>query len=352
MTRQRRGRGQSRRRISAGVAASGSAVLVGILAAVVVLLLLSDSPIATLRSFVLRPFSNAYFFGNMVSSAGYLLLAALGIVVSFRANLYNLGGDGQIYLGALAGTLVALALPDAPGLAGQVLILTAAASTGAALAGLAGVLKLIWDTPELITTYLVSAALVPAATFYVTGPGRDAAGNLLATPRVSESYWLAELLPPSELNSSVLIALLLAVVTAVVLFRTLPGYELRMYGANAEFARYAGIRTEGVVIGALSCSGALHGLTGGLMVLGTFHATISEFSLGLGWTAITVALVGRLHPLGAIVSALLFSYLEAGAQMAMLETGFTFELGAVVQALILLFVTAEVARGFLERRNA
>lgn len=338
--------------VSSGLAASAIAVLVGTLVAVGLLLFLSDAPFATLGSFVLRPFSNAYFLGNMLSSAGYLLLAALGIVVSFRANLYNLGGDGQIYLGALAGTLVALALPNAPGLVGQLLVLTAAAATGAALAGLAGVLKLLWDTPELITTYLLSAALVPAATYYITGPGRDTASNMLTTPTVSENYWLAELLPPSELNSSLIIALAFAAAITFVLFRTLPGYELRIYGSNAEFARYAGIRTGGVVIGSLACSGALHGLTGGLMILGTYHATISEFSLGVGWSAIAVALVGRLHPLGAIAAALLFSYLDAGAQMAMLETGFTFELGAVIQAVILLFVTAQIARGFLERRNA
>jgi len=323
-----------------------------VVAAIILLLLLSDSPLATLGSFLLRPFSNAYFFGNMLSSSGYLLMASLGIVVSFRANLYNLGGDGQIYLGALAGTLLALALPTAPGIVGQLLVLGAAAVTGAALAGLAGVLKLLWNTPELITTYLFSAALVPAATFFITGPGRDQTSNMLTTPEVSRSYRLAELLPPSELNSSLVIALLFAIGIAVMLFRTLPGYELRMYGANPEFSRYSGIRTGGVVLGSLSCSGALHGLTGGLMILGTYHATISEFSLGLGWSAIAVALVGRLHPLGAIAAALLFSYLDAGAQMAMLETGFTFELGAVIQAVILLFVTAQLARGFLERRNA
>lgn len=333
------------------VSTSIIALAVGFLIAVVLIVVSNRFPGPVLRAFFLRPFSNRYFLGNMLSSAGYLLIAALGVIVSFRAGLFNLGGDGQIYAGALAGTLVALQLPSLPGFIGMTMVLLAAALCAALIAALAGVLKRVFDAPELITSYLLSAALVAVATWYITGPGRDPAGNLLSTPEVAQAYRLRRLLPPSELNTSVIWALVLTAGVWVFLTATVKGYELRQFGSNPRFAGYAGMPTGGLTVGALAASGALHGLSGGLMVLGTFHAAISGFSFGVGWNAIAVALVARLHPLAAIPSALVFSFLEAGAQTAMLQSSFTFELASIIQAAILLLVTAQFAvPRFLRRR--
>ena len=328
------------------------ALAIGLLIAVILIVISNEEPGAVLRAFFLRPFSNRYFLGNMVSSAGYLLIAALGVIVAFRAGLFNLGGDGQIYVGALAGTLVALRFPALPGFVEVIVVLAAAAASAGLVAALAGVLKRLFDAPELITSYLLSAALVSVTTWYITGPGRNPAGNLLATPAVSEAYHLHRILPPSELNTSVIWALVLAAGIAFFLSSTVKGYELRQFGSNPRFAGYAGMPTAGITVGAMAASGALHGLTGGLMVLGTYHAAISGFSFGVGWNAIAVALVARLHPLAAILSALVFSFLQAGAQTAMLQSAFTFELSSIIQAAILLLVTARLALPRVLRRRA
>ncbi len=318
------------------------AVAIGVAVAVGLLVVGSRDPAQSLRAYFVSPFSNRFFFGNMLSSSGYLLVAAIGIIVAFRAGLYNLGGDGQIYVGALVATYVALAMPGLPAPVGTLVLLTASAATGALMAAASGAAKHLWDAPEIITSYLLSAALIPVADYAIAGPLRDPSRSLLASARIPSAYRLSRLLPPSELNTSALVAIALAIALFAWIERTTRGYELRMTGMNRDFAAYVGISRAGYTIGALAVSGALHGLSGGLMIAGTFHAAVSGFSLGIGWNAIAVALVARLDPLLAIGSALLFGYLEAGARTAMLQTDFTFQLGMVVQAVILFFVTGSV----------
>ncbi len=318
------------------------AVLAAVVVTVVLLGLGSASWPAALRAFFVQPVSNRYYFGNMLSSMGYLLIAALGIVIAFRCGLYNLGGEGQIFVGALAGTLAGLALPALPAFLGTLLVLSVATATGAMLAGLSGLFRRFWGAPELITSYLLSAALIPAAEYLIVGPANDPARSLLATARLPNDYWLARLFLPSELNLSFPVALALAAAVYLMMFHTVRGYELRIFGLNEEFATYAGIHPTTYTLGAMGLSGALHGLTGGLMIAGTYHAAISGFSGGVGWNAIAVALVGRLHPLGAVAAALVFAYLDAGTKASMLHTEFTFELGTIIQAVILLLVTASL----------
>jgi riboflavin transport system permease protein len=330
----------SRRSPSGTVRSSLLAVAAAVAVTVVLLAFGGGSWARALEAFFLQPLANRYYFGNMLSTMGYLLLAALGIAVAFRGGLYNLGGEGQIFVSALAGTLVALALPDLPGIVGVVLVLLVTAATGAALAGLSGLLRRVWNAPELITSYLLSAALIPATEYLITGPAKDPERNLLATATISSDYWLPRLLAPSELNLALPLALIAAALVCLAMFHTVRGYELRLYGLNREFAVYAGVSDTVYSVGTMALSGALHGLTGGLMIAGTYHAAISGFSGGLGWNAIAVALVGRLHPLGAILAALVFAYLDAGAKASMLHTDFTFELGTIIQGVILLLVTA------------
>lgn len=334
----------SRGRVWSGVIAISVALAV----TVILLTAGSSTPGAALRAFFVTPLVNRYYVGNMLSSMGNLLVAGLGIVIAFRAGLYNLGGEGQIYVAALFGTLAGLAVPQAPGPVGAIVVVLAATATGALLAGLSGALRHLFRTPELITSFLLSAALIPIVDYLITGPFNDPDRNLLATRTLPEQFWLPRLLLPSELSLALPVALGLAVVVFLVLFRTVAGYELRLFGLNDEFARYAGLHTGGHTIGALAVSGGLHGLCGALMVLGTYHAAISGFTGGLGWNAIAVALIARLHPLAAIASALVFSYLEAGAKAAMLHTDFTFELGTIIQAVIFFFVTARLV--FRRRR--
>ncbi|TVR01985.1 MAG: ABC transporter permease [Spirochaetaceae bacterium] len=327
------------------------AVSAAILVTVILLAIGSPNPARALTSFFLGPFSNRFFFGNMIDTFGLLILVGLGVCAAFRAGVFNLGGEGQVYIAALTTAVVALSMPTAPAPIGILAATGAAVLVAALLAGLSGLFRWAWGTDELITSFLISAALVPTVNFLIVGPLRNPDSNLMTTVRVAEQFRFLRLLPPSTLNVSVGAAVLLAVLAHGFLFSTLRGYELRMTGLNREFARYGGVAVGAYTVLPMAVSGGFHGLAGAFFVLGTHHAAIEGFTAGLGWNGIAVALIGRNHPLLIIPAALVFAYLEAGSRVAGLQTEFTFELAAIIQAVIFFLITAEIVLPKLRRAH-
>ncbi|MFN2311197.1 MAG: ABC transporter permease [Spirochaetia bacterium] len=331
-------RSQPESRVLVTIAAIGGALALTVL----LLTFVSSTPQAALRAFFLGPFSNRYYLGNMLNIFSTLAITGLGMAIAFRAGVFNLGGEGQLYVSALTATMTGLALASLPVMLGLPIALSVGILTGAVIAGLSGVFRYLWDTDELITSFLIASACIPIVDYLIVGPLKDQASNLLTTERVPEAFRLPRLLAPSQLNPTLIIALLLLVAAYIALFRTVRGYEWRLSGLNRQFARYGGIHTGVYIIVPMVVSGALHGLAGGLFVFGTHYATLVGFTAGLGWNGIAVALIAKRHPLGVIPAAAAFAYLESGAHIAMLHTDFTFELGTIIRAVIFLFVTATV----------
>jgi ABC-type uncharacterized transport system permease subunit len=338
--------------LAAGTA--GLAVTLGLsfLIAVALFFTLSRQPLATIRWFFIGPFTNKYYLGNMLNSAVPLVFTGLGIAVAFKSSVFNLGGEGQVYSGALAATVVCLALPVANGYAGGLAALAGSAACGAVLAGLSGFFKMKWGTDELISSFLISAAVGFIVNYFITGPLDDPANNLLASYAIGRQYFLAGIFPPSKLNVSAGFAVLAAAAVFFLLNFTHTGYEMRMCGLNREFSRYGGINVSAYLVLPMVLSGALHGLAGGLAVLGTQHMAVKEFSFGMGWNGIAVSLIAKNHPLAVIPAAVFFAWLEAGAKAAMLHSDVTFEIAAVVQSVIFYLVTAQALYGAIRRRRA
>ena len=320
--------------------ATGIALSAAVIATVVLLIIGSDRPTAALTAFFLGPFSNPYYFGNMLAEAGLLVLTGLGVCLAFRAGVFNLGGEGQTYAAATASAAVVLVMPAAPGGVGIAAAFLVGIAIGGTLGAFSGVFKWLTDTDELITSFLISAAAIPIVDYLIIGPWNDPASNLLTTRRVAEQFRLLRILPPSYLHVGVFGAIALSVFMLFYLFRTVSGYELRLCGLNRDFARYGGVPVGMYIVGPMAASGAFHGLAGTTAVLGIHHAALVGFTGGLGWNGIAVALIARTHPLGVIPAALVFAYLNAGAKAAMLHTTFTFELGTIIQAVIFFLITA------------
>jgi simple sugar transport system permease protein len=324
-------------------ASLGYIVIIGIslFTIIILALLLSETPGKTLHYFFLGAFQNTYYFGNMLNSAIPLIFGGLGIVIAMRSNNLNLGGEGQIYLGAFVTTITALALAPLH-IIGLILALVIGASSAGAVSALSGVLKYKWDTSELISTFLLSNALVLIINYFVTGPFMDPNTNLLATRKVPEAFRLPRILPPSNLSAALFIALIAVVIVYIFLFKTNSGYELRMFGMNPKFALYGGISKAKNVVTPMFYSGALYGLGGGIAIIGTYYACVKEFSAGMGWNGLAVALIARNKPFAVIPAAIFFAYIECGAKNAMLHSDVTAELAMIVQSVVFLLVTSEV----------
>ena len=322
-----------------------------VVAAIVILLALSERPGEAAKMFLLGPFMSVFHIGNWLNKAGTLMLTGLAVVIAFRASTFNLGGEGQVYSGALAATVVCLALPTTGGVMGVGLALVGGAGLGALFGGICGAIRTRWGANELISSYLLSAASILMVDALITGPLDDPVSNLLATGKIATDYWLPAIWPPSYLNTGIFISLTLVAAATLFLFRTRAGYNLRMSGLNPEFARFGGISVGTYVIVPMALSGALHGLAGGIAVLGTYHMCVKGFSVGLGWNGIAVALIGRNHPLGVIPAALLFAYLEAGAGAASLFAGVPAEVAMLIQSIVFYLITAQALFTFLEKRR-
>ncbi len=327
-------------------AAGSGGLLITLASAAAVLLLLifilSKEPGITLYHLFAGPFTNRYYFGNLLNDAIPLILTGLGISFAFRAAMFNLGGEGQIYVGALAAAAAAFALPNLPWYVGIPLTLIAAVAAGAAVAGISGICKYAWRTDELISSFLISKAVIYIVDAVITGILQDPGSNLLTTRPIARQYWFLRILPPSNLDISIAAAVLLALLSYFYLFKTRQGYEMRMCGMNSEFARYGGINVRFYFLLPMLISGALHGLAGAVSFMGTQHMLFKGFSTGMGWNGIAVALIARNNPVWVIPSALFFAYIEAGAKSAMIHSDVTFEIAHIVQAVIFFLVTAQV----------
>lgn len=297
----------------------------------------------TLYRFFTRPFSSWWHIGNMLNLFSLLLCAALGSAISLTSGEYNLGGEAQIYAPALV-TAVMLA-PHSPlsflPLPLQLMAaLCLSCLSGALLAAIPAILSVTRGISALLTSFLLSAASLPVLDYLVGGPLRDQAKNLLATEAIVQGARLRPFLAPSYLNASFPLILALSVSLAVYLHTSRGGYRLGITGTAPEFARFSGFAVSRIKIAAMSASGALHGLTGFFAVTGTWYLCHQGMSGGMGWSALTIALIAGKN-IGAVVpAALLFAWLETATDTALLSTQFSFDSTALIQAVVLLLISA------------
>jgi simple sugar transport system permease protein len=317
---------------------------------VILALLLSRQPGKTLWYFFLGPLQNTYYRGNMINSAIPLIFGGLGVAVAMAGGNFNLGGEGQIYAGALVTTIAARSLQPL-GMAGAVLALILGTVFSGLVAGLSGFLKEKWNTNELITSFLVSNTLILITGYGITGPFLDPETSLQSTRKIPEAWRLPRILPPSNLSAALFFALLAVILIYAFLYRTKPGYEIRLCGSNRRFAQYGGINAGGTMILSMFISGALYGLAGGMGIYGTYYGAIKDFSSGLGWNGLAVALIARSRPQAVIPAAIFFAWISAGARMAMQFSDVTFELASIVQGVVFLLVSSRLLRDLFGSRG-
>jgi len=329
--------------------------VISLLVLVLLIFILSDSPASALYFFFIGPFKNLLSFTNMINASLPLIFGALGVTVAMKGGHLNLGGEGQVYLGAFATTAASLALAASGiarfGLIGIILAVLAGVLASGAAAAICGFCKARWNTNELITTFLLSCAIIPIVNYLVTGPFLDPETSLLSTRKIDENLRLTLILKPSSLNTSLYIALVFVVITHLFLSRTRKGYEIRMAGNNEIFARYGGINTKLNTVLSMTISGGFYGLAGSLAVLGTYYAAIKEFSAGLGWNGLAVALIAGFYPPAVIPAALFFAWLGSGARIAMQNTGLTPEVASIVQALVFFLSTSLLIKNIFARKG-
>lgn len=303
--------------------------------------------------------------GDTVLKSVPLILTGLAVAYGFRAGLFNIGAEGQLFMGALAATALGLTLTGVPWIVTVPLMLVAAMAAGASWAFVPAVLKARIGAHEVITTMMFTYIGRYLVSWLVNGPMK-APGGIPQTHELAINAQLpkiAALFPDSmkqalpilnlgRAHVGIVVALTAAVVIWLILKYTTLGYENRAVGYNRWASETAGISVQWTTVKALCISGSLAGLAGATEVMGVHYRLFDQFSSGFGFTGIAVALLAKNHPLGVIPAAFLFGALAAGAGTMQFQADVPQKIISIIQALVIFFVAAEeIVLWFVRRRQ-
>lgn len=275
---------------------------------------------------------------SLLLSVPYIL-AGLGVAIGFQCNLFNIGAEGQLYIGGLATAFVGYAVQGLPWYIHMPLAILAGAVAAGIWGFIPGILKARFGAHEVINTIMMNYIAYRLMDYLLNGPMKS--GGTPATPQVQPTAILPTFFPaPVRLHWGFFIAIALAVVAYWLLWKTSFGMELRMVGVNAKAARYAGISVKRTMVIAMVISAVLCGLAGSVHLLGVDHRMMPSFSPGYGFDAIALALLGNSHPLGVVLSSLLFAFLRGGAPRMQVVAGTPVEIIRIIQGMVIVFVAA------------
>jgi general nucleoside transport system permease protein len=276
-----------------------------------------------------------------------LILTGLAVALAFRAGVFNVGAEGQLLLGAIAAVAAGAFLGDRVGSLGVAFMLAAGAASGAAWAGIAAFLRLRFGVLEVISTIMLNFVAEDLVSYLVRGPLQEHQHIYPQTEAIPVSLRMGHVVPDSRLHWGIMVAIGLAVGLWWTLAHTAAGFRLRAIGANPFAAHIAGrISVDRTATTALLLSGALAGLAGAVEVSGVTYALYENLSPGFGFTAIAVAVLAGLHPLGVLGSGVLFAALETGATAMQRDAGVPSVLASVLEAGVIL-----VAVGLIQIRR-
>jgi simple sugar transport system permease protein len=289
---------------------------------------------------------------TLVAATPYIF-AGLSVAVGFRAGLFNIGAEGQLFMGALASAFVGYSITGLPWFIHLPLTLAAGALAGAIWGMIPAYLKAKTGAHEVINTIMMNYIAFALTDFLLTGPMMVAHGGNPRTPEVEPSAYLPAFFPPPlRVHWGIVLALGVAAFIYWFLFKTTLGFELRTVGSSPRAAKYAGINITRSFLLAMGIAGALAGVAGAGELLGVNHYLANSFSPGYGYDSIALALLGKSHPLGVVLAALLFGFLRSGATHMQSIASVPVDIISIMQALIIAFIAAPGIVRWLYRLRA
>ena len=314
--------------------------------------LVSDDPVAAYKELLTGPLPKISMgadglqvkginrFGNWIEDSITLILLGLSVSIVFSARQFSLGAEGQLFLGAMGAGVVSLYL-DAPIFIHITLALLAAGTIGFLWGLIPGVLKAYLDADEIVSTLMLNVIAIQLYRFFLTQYLQDPTAGYTATEFFPDTAVLPIIIPGTRVSIMLIVTALAVVATWFFLSRTPTGYEIRILGANIKFAEYGGINTKRVIALSMAVSGILAGLAGAYLSMGLLKQLTLNLSPGIGFEGIVVALLARNNPKFVVITGLFYGYLRTGAQIMERSSDVTREVVLIIQAIIILFITAE-----------
>ena len=302
---------------------------------------LGKSPSQALHVLLIAPLADSYNIGEMFVKMGPLLLCAVGLSLCYRANMWNIGAEGQLLAGALGGSAMALYFIDSESSFALPITLLAGIFSGMVWSAIPTFLKLRFNSNLILTTIMFNYIALYMLIWAVHGPLRDPQGfGFPESAMFSDATLLPTLFDSSRIHLGIIFAIISAFVAWFILSKSHLGFQIRVFGADEPAARYAGFSSKKLSWTVMLFAGALAGLAGVSETTGPIGQLVPNVSPGYGYSAIIVAYLGRLHPLGAIIAAVFMAVLYMGGDLAQIEMGIPVAVVSMFQGILLFFLLA------------
>lgn len=331
------------RRLAPALAPSALALLVASATAAALLFAAGYEVSGALRALMQGAFGSPHAWSETLVKAIPLALTGLAVGVAFRAGVWNIGAEGQLLAGALLAIAAAPHLASLPKGLGLALLFLSGALAGGAWGAIAGWLKVRRGVPEVVSTILLNFVALELLRYAVQGPLMETAGQFPQSEALPASLRLARLLPPARVHSGLWLVLVLTAGCHLLVYRTGFGFRMRAVASNLVAARFLGLDVARIQLGALAAGGALAGIGGVVELSGVTYRVYQNFSPGYGYTAIAVALMGRLHPVAIAASALVFGAIENGALAMQRQANVSSVIVQVIQGICVLTIAITAA---------
>jgi len=307
----------------------------------VIILANGKNPIQGYWALINGALGSKYSIATTLAKTVPLVLTGLATAISFRTGIYNIGGEGQLYLGAFMAAYIGITFTKLPSIWGILLAVMGSAVVGGFYAYIPAVLKVRYKIDEVITTIMFNSIAVLFTDYLVNYPFAAAKGKMGGTDMIAEAYRLTRLVKLSKLNTSIFFTGLIVLTIYYIMQKTSIGYNFKMVGQNSIFANYGGISSKKHMVIAMIISGALCGITGAFEVLGSHYRFLQNISPGYAFDGMLVSLIVRNNPLGVIFMSGFFGILKTGSISMEQATSIPSELILVIQSIIILFIAGE-----------
>ena len=341
------------RRRSATLNAITTAMAIGIALVLAILLIfaVSSDPGNAIYQFLIGPLSSKRQMGNILTTAATVSFTGVAVCIMFQAAMFNMAAEGACFLGALAGAVAATSLNLPPVLA-VVVPMLAGALVGGLIGLIPGILRAKLNANEMVSSLMLNYAILYFGLYVLKNFFIDKSAGQVATAKLPKLSRLSTLIKGTGVHSGVILVIFVIVLAYVFLYKTRGGHNLRVYGQNPDFARYAGIGVGGVIVSSQVLGGAIAGLGGAVEIMGMYQRFQWTALPGYGWDGIIIAILARNKPQFVPLAALFIAYLRTGANCMNTYADVPKELITVIQAIMMILVTAAALTGGLKQKLA
>lgn len=315
-----------------------SSIVVALILGFILLSLNGHPPAEVLGGAYSSTFSSNYRFANLVARLITIVLVALAAAIPFKAGIWNIGGDGQLLVGAFSSALVGIYVTGLPAVLHATLAVIAGLLGGAVWAMIPGFIRLKYNANEIVTTIMMNYLATLFTGYLVTYPFHSPGSSNPETLNILDSAALPRLVPMSNLSVGLYITIAVFVLIYFIDKKTVWGFEWRVIGSNPEFSKYGGVNNKRMQFIAMCFGGALAGLAGSILVLGNYHKFIAGLGGGVGFTGVLIAIIAANSPFIILIIAIIFAVLQNSIIGMQSKIGIAVEFSDIIQSVIILMV--------------